>query len=593
MRFIKATYHESTKTVEYESPDGSRLLKTGGTLNWRFNNPGNIISAGNQPGKIGVGIVHNPNENKFSIFSSMEMGESAKRILLKRKYGSFTVPEMMKKYAPEDDHNDPVAYANYIMKESGVTKDQKVGDLDDEHFDKVVNAISKQEGGLKPGTERWVYVTKVTVSDGARPVAEVPFSIVLGNKTYNWKTDSLGRLTTIIHTEIGMPIAIKYTDSSGKETIVHSESAGEKTRNILLTRNFSKFSANTLVDKPKKTREKSLQKPIEYTVMSGDTLSKIAGRYKTSVEEITRNNNIKNSDEIFPGQLFTIYGDSKEKSSTYQVKPGDTLARIAKVHGISVDDLASDNGISNPDRINPGQVLIINDGENRTGNDKTSKVKQKAINTDEIKLESIGGKNSGTPLAILPHDQKEAPWMVIAIREAEIWKGSDESIITKKSNYHKLIGVGLGSLRGSNNAWCASFVNYCLQESGYRKSTYPMRARSFMNDNINFFKISTPVYGALATSGYHVTFVYGLSKGGKSIIGLGGNQGGGSIINGSVSGGTIKFSVYTNMQYYLPVAYKTYYEKTKKIELQEFDVNELNSVFLNMIVKVKGKEGTR
>jgi hypothetical protein len=39
MRFVKATYHLETKTVEYEAGDGTRLLKTAGTLNWRFNNP--------------------------------------------------------------------------------------------------------------------------------------------------------------------------------------------------------------------------------------------------------------------------------------------------------------------------------------------------------------------------------------------------------------------------------------------------------------------------------------------------------------------------------------------------------------------------
>lgn len=44
MRFIKATYHLETKTVEYEAGDGTRLLKTAGTLNWRFNNPGNIMA---------------------------------------------------------------------------------------------------------------------------------------------------------------------------------------------------------------------------------------------------------------------------------------------------------------------------------------------------------------------------------------------------------------------------------------------------------------------------------------------------------------------------------------------------------------------
>ncbi|HBQ6778832.1 TPA: LysM peptidoglycan-binding domain-containing protein, partial [Klebsiella pneumoniae] len=40
----------------------------------------------------------------------------------------------------------------------------------------------------------------------------------------------------------------------------------------------------------------------------GDSLSKIAKRYKTSTDEIAKNNNIKDVSKIFPGQHLTIYG---------------------------------------------------------------------------------------------------------------------------------------------------------------------------------------------------------------------------------------------------------------------------------------------
>jgi len=83
MRFINAIYHASTKTVEYEASCGTRLLKTGGSLNWRFNNPGNLISVKNQPGKIGVGVVNNPGKHSFAIFHSIEAGEKAKKICLR------------------------------------------------------------------------------------------------------------------------------------------------------------------------------------------------------------------------------------------------------------------------------------------------------------------------------------------------------------------------------------------------------------------------------------------------------------------------------------------------------------------------------
>lgn len=542
MRFIKATYHASIKTAEYESENGTRLLKSGGTLNWRFNNPGNLISVKNQQGKIGVGVVYNPSKHSFAIFSSIVEGENAKRFLLKKKYKDYTIPEMMKKYAPGNDGNDPEAYANFIMSKSGVTKDEKVGGLNDDKFNQVMSAISKKEGGLKPGIEKWVYVTTVTVSDGTRPVADVAFQVTIGSTSYEWKTDEYGKLKAIIHTQPGMDIIIRYTNSSGKKDTLYSAIAGDETKNILLTRNFSQFAAKTLANAPKTSQEKSIQKPLEYTVMPGDSLSKIAKRYGTNTIEILSNNKIADVNKIFPGQRLTIYGVNPVSSSSQSMN--------------------------------------------------THPVKKGSINTSKQTLESLRGKKSGNPIALLPHDQREVPWMAVALGEAKKWKGADESIITKSSNYHDLIGYGrmLSNLVGSNHAWCASFVNYCLQEMGYTKSRYPYRARSFIADK-NFFEILEPIYGAIATSGHHATFVYGKSR--SSIIGLGGNQGGLTVINESVSAGTIKFSIYKGMRYYLPLAYKAYYKKTEKSILQEFDINELNSQLLGMIVKSKGKEGTR
>ncbi|MCG5575933.1 LysM peptidoglycan-binding domain-containing protein [Klebsiella pneumoniae] len=362
MRFIKATYHLETKTVEYEASDGTRLLKTAGTLNWRFNNPGNIMAlpdASKQKGRIGAGTVYNPKENTFAIFSSIEAGEREKCALLRRKYRNDTISEMMSQYAPETAGNDPVAYANFISSESGVAKDKKISDLNDKEFGKVVDAISKKEGGLKAGTEKWVYVTNLTVSDGSRPIANVPFKVTLGSTSYEWKTDVYGKLKTIIHTKQGMVIVVKYTNSAGKEDVVYSAVAGDETKNILLTRNFSQFSAKTLAETPKVPREKSALKPIDYIVMPGDSLSKIAERYKTSTDEIAKNNNIKDVSKIFPGQHLTIYGAKTNSPLIYIVVPGDTLEKIAEKNGANVDDIARQNNISDPNKIYPGQSISI------------------------------------------------------------------------------------------------------------------------------------------------------------------------------------------------------------------------------------------
>jgi LysM repeat protein len=46
--------------------------------------------------------------------------------------------------------------------------------------------------------------------------------------------------------------------------------------------------------------------------------------------------------------------------STHTVKSGDTLGRIAKTYGISVQELADLNGIKDINKISVGQSLKVN-----------------------------------------------------------------------------------------------------------------------------------------------------------------------------------------------------------------------------------------
>ncbi|WP_439412972.1 TIGR02594 family protein [Enterobacter ludwigii] len=538
MRFVKATYNETLKTVEYEANDGSRLLKTGGTLNWRFNNPGNLMAtkdASKQAGRIGSAIVHNPEANKFAIFASISLGENAKNRLLKEQYKDKTIPEVTEKYSPSEGGNDPVEYANFIMKETGIPDNKKVGDLDDEDFGKLLKAISKQEGGLKPGTEKWVYVTNITVSDGARPVADVPFNVTLDKTTYEWKTDTYGKLKPIIHMKKGMVITIKYVNSAGKEVIVYSAIAGDETKNVLITRQFSQFTASTLVRTPKTPREKSQPKPINYIVRSGDTLSKIATRYQVSVGELAKSNNIKDVNKIYPGQTIVLYHQSVAVQSTDKTN---------SVRSTLPDSATKDNPTPPP-------------------------VQKVAAVTHKMKLEPVGSKTSGNPIAILPHDQREAPWMAIAFHEgAEVWHWGVNKEGYKNINYHAETGAPYKTMVGDANAWCASFVNYCLKKSDYLMSG-SANSQSFAHSN-NFVKIDEPVYGAIVvfhkkgTKGSgHVTMVYCKMKDGEIGV-LGGNQGDSVTINPMyrVYSGESSILKYELVGYYVPI---NYYPEAKEI----------------------------
>jgi len=88
-----------------------------------------------------------------------------------------------------------------------------------------------------------------------------------------------------------------------------------------------------------------------YTVQSGDTLWGISQEKNVSVQNL-KNWNDLSSDLIFPNETLSIEGKeqaakkSSNSSSTYTVKSGDTLFKIASAHGISLDQLMSWNNIS-------------------------------------------------------------------------------------------------------------------------------------------------------------------------------------------------------------------------------------------------------
>ena len=102
-------------------------------------------------------------------------------------------------------------------------------------------------------------------------------------------------------------------------------------------------------------------KTIPYIVQSGDTLSKIAREFDTTVEILASINNISNVNLIFTGELLYVpTSNANDMSHTlYVVKRGDTLWGISRRFGVSISKIVMLNRISNPNLIFPGNVLRI------------------------------------------------------------------------------------------------------------------------------------------------------------------------------------------------------------------------------------------
>ena len=107
-----------------------------------------------------------------------------------------------------------------------------------------------------------------------------------------------------------------------------------------------------------------------HVVRRGETLTAIASRYGTTPQAIVRLNGLANANRIYAGQRLKIPGASSPATNTagtYTVRRGDTLASIAARHGTTVNALVKANGLANPNRIYPGQRLIISGGSANSG----------------------------------------------------------------------------------------------------------------------------------------------------------------------------------------------------------------------------------
>ena len=105
---------------------------------------------------------------------------------------------------------------------------------------------------------------------------------------------------------------------------------------------------------------------ILYKVKKGDTLIKIAKKFRVSVSEIKRANNLKSS-KLYAGQIIKIPIPQKIVEETreekivykvYKVKKGDTLIKIAKKFNVSVAEIKRINKLKSH-KIRVGQKLKI------------------------------------------------------------------------------------------------------------------------------------------------------------------------------------------------------------------------------------------
>jgi membrane-bound lytic murein transglycosylase D len=115
----------------------------------------------------------------------------------------------------------------------------------------------------------------------------------------------------------------------------------------------------------------------KHIVRRGDTLWSIARSHGVSIESIATNNGLARDDTLAVGQVLKIPGTTtlaaadseavETRSTSYVVRRGDTLSRIAHKFRVRLTDLLGWNELNSRSIIKPGQRLVMYVANQRAG----------------------------------------------------------------------------------------------------------------------------------------------------------------------------------------------------------------------------------
>jgi uncharacterized protein (TIGR02594 family) len=633
-KFISATHDKPTLTVQYVADNGDILLRSGGSIAWRFNNPGNV----RPPSKfittsIGVG---NTKSGDFYIFPDYATGHAEKKALLRRKYNDDSIASAMNIYAPPSE-NDTEAYITWICTHTGFSRDRVLNTMSDSDLESMMSAMEKREGYYayqNTRHEKWVKTTAVTLSNGAQPIPNQPVVVKSGDKQQTLKTNAFGQLPLLPYEAAGQQIQFLVAQADAQLKTIGTITTQAVSSAHVFFRDLFVTQAATAPHFPPQSPRTSPKKAFRYKIISGDTLGKIAMKFKTSVDQLKADNHLK-STRIFAGDFLYINGvkpvdadapathhspakpeaaahpapavhpapaaQTSQPSQAAQTGQTGQAGQTGQLSDLAKDMNAGKSGDTSPAATNPvvpattntstASPLAVSPADSRATASSGVATAAAAPAATPVAASAAGAtakpndaakvaldrskQGQGHPIAVIDAASPEAPWMAKALEQAKFWHGQTEDVITKTINYHKEVGGNLKSLVGNSNPWCASFVNWCLMQAGYAKTATPMDSQSFRWSK-SFVKIDQPVFGAVAvykhTKGGHAAFVYARTKDGRPIL-LGGNQ------SDAINFGTQNAKELKG--FFVPAAYLKFAqdELKKGAKLETTTTDELNESF--------------
>ena len=136
--------------------------------------------------------------------------------------------------------------------------------------------------------------------------------------------------------------------------------------------------------------------PLNHTLQGGETLYSLSRKYGVSVDSIMSANGISSPENLSIGSRLVIPGTNSEKEpdnssvSRYIVQKGDTFYRIARNHGLSVQELMRLNDFSGNRILRPGETLIVSSSV--AGSAGRTETIASTTNRPENPVEVVSGK---------------------------------------------------------------------------------------------------------------------------------------------------------------------------------------------------------
>ncbi len=189
---------------------------------------------------------------------------------------------------------------------------------------------------------------------------------------------------------------------------------------------------------------------IRYRIKKGDSLSEIAEKYRVTTAQLRKWNRLR-SNRIYAGKLLKIYTNGSYSSGTasgkktYVVKRGDTLGKIAEKFKVKISDLKKWNGLKS-NKIIAGSVLKVSpvSGSKKSvaSASKTSNNTNKKVISYKIKRNDTLGKIARkfkVKVSDLRKWNKIRGNKIIAGQKLKIYKSEKKHLTNKKGKTKRKI----------------------------------------------------------------------------------------------------------------------------------------------------------